>query len=626
MLQLRAPTRAYTFLALTILLFAFAIRVSALHIKSYWYDEGYTVAFAQNTVAHIIGGAAQLELNTPLHYLALHLWMLGAGQSEFATRLLSVCAGLITVAAAGRCATERASQPLAMLFVALSPVCISLAQETRMYSLLICLCVLATAQFMRCLRTNRRSQWLLWGAFNLAAFATHVLGAIVFGAQVLVAFYFFVSKHLAGERFDRAHFLAASCISGLGMMAGVVLIIFAGSSYGTTYTSPLNFTNTLFNGLAALVLPRLQPEAWQPWMANLNALLLLLMLAYPTTRLLSGITLISLFGVVTLSAITGKFAPRYPAILAPLFLAALGSGITGIQPVRLAGFVRRGLSLGIVVGLIFGLFQWRSNPIYANEDFRGAAQFIRDHIQQDETVLLVSGHFAPVFAHYFGNTGWHALPNDPVLNVRHTLDYNSAVPLLNAALAGKQGAWLLLWQDDIIDPATTVQTLLQRQARKLQPAEDSMAFYDLRLQHYRFDQPFEAMPLEWSAPASTVQPGGQIRGLGSKGCAQLRLPHASDGAMELVCQWETAPGSQIPFDTQVSFRWFDAAQNPIGQSDMALAQYGLPTIEFNKPVTSVYFIPLPRAIRAGHYALRAIPYVSGTELAPQVITLVHILP
>ena len=219
-----------TISAACVLLMAFALRTVGLSGKSLWYDEGYTVAFAQNTFAGIVQGAAQFELNTPLHYFALKLWMLGAGHTEFVTRLLSVFAGLVTVAAAGRCSLRRANQPLAMLFVALSPVCIYLAQETRMYSLLTCFCVLAVAQLFRCLRTGQKADWLVWGVLNLAAFTTHVLGAIVFGAQVMALLITARGYKPGFSEKPGLYPLAITGITGLSMMVCLALIVSAGRS------------------------------------------------------------------------------------------------------------------------------------------------------------------------------------------------------------------------------------------------------------------------------------------------------------------------------------------------------------------------------------------------------------
>ncbi len=618
----RLPIKLNTF-ACVILVLAFAVRVIGLGEKSFWYDEGYTVAFAQNNLARIIAGAAQLELNTPLHYLLLKLWVLGAGQSEFVVRLLSVFAGMLTVAAAGKCAGRRNNQMLAMLFVALSSVCIALSQETRMYSLLVCFCTLAVAQLLRCLHTNKPRAWVLWAAFNAAAFATHVLGAILFGAQVIAVLAVFLLRQ---HRPPIKPFLFITFITGLGMLAVLAWVVSVGQSYGTTYTGRLNFVITLMNTMAALALPRLQPEAWQTPATIVVTLLLLLVLAQPRPRLVGSITLISLLGIAALCAITGKFAARYAAIVAPLFLAALGDGLLGKPRFSFPQLAQTGFGLGIAACLALGAWQWRINPIYANENFRDAAQFIRANLKNDETVLLVSGHLAPVFAYYFGATGWHALPNDPVLNVRNTLSFDSAMPAINTALRDKQGAWLLLWQEDVIDPTHLTQALLRRQSNRLQPEPGTLQFTGLRLLHFRFNQPYRPLPEAMPPLTSKLEALGQSRGLLGSGCALLRQLRTGDALMEIFCFWQVEERNSLPYNTQISLRLFKPSGEMLTQSDQQLAPDGLPGTRFDKVITSIYFVPLPPDTPAGSYVLQAIPYTAEGEVSPRATTRVDIEP
>jgi hypothetical protein len=580
--------------------------------------------------------------------------MLGAGQSEFAMRLLSVFAGMVTVVAVGRCASHPASRLLAMSLAALSSVCISLSQETRMYSLLVCFCALAVAQMLRCLRANtQRTQWawVLWGIFNIAAFGTHVLGAIVFGAQVLVVLAIFLASR---RRWPGSWFLAVALPCGLGMMAVLAWIVSVGQSYGTTYTGQLNYLTTLQQSLAALALPRLQPESWQMAATLVVGALLCATLAWRGSRVMGGIVLISVLGIAALCAITGKFAARYPAIVAPLFLAAISELILGERTQHTntsawsappppgdkspshktapaePGFVRAITQVIATLAVIaigsFSAWHWRTSPAYANEDFRGAAQFIRANVKDDEAVLLVSGHFAPVFAYYFGERGWHALPNDPVLNVRNSLSFDSAMPALNTALRGKRGAWLLLWQDPVIDPSALTQALLRRQANRLQPEPNTPQFTGLKLHHYRFNQPYQPLPETMPTLNSKLEALGQSRGLLGLGCHPFRNPHMGDAYLEIFCFWQIEPKNNLPYDTQVSLRLLGPNGQILTQSDQQLAPDGLPTTRFDKELTAIYFVPLPSSVAAGSYSLQAIPYTPEGEVSPRATTKVDVEP
>jgi hypothetical protein len=433
------------------------------------------------------------------------------------------------------------------------------------------------------------------------------------------------------------------------MMAVLAWIVSAGQSYGTTYTGQISYLATLQQSLAGLALPRLQPEGWQMAATFVVGLLLCATLARRRSRALGSIALISVLGIAALCAITGKFAARYPAIIAPLFLAAMSELLPSTQsapstarqppldksqgyktaPAE-AGFAHAIAQVIATFALIaivsFSAWHWRTNPIYANEDFRGAAQFIRANVKDDEAVLLVSGHFAPVFEYYFGKRGWHALPNDPVLNVRNSLSFDSAMPALNTALRGKRGAWLLLWQDPVIDPSALTQALLRRQANRLQPEPNTPQFTGLKLHHYRFNQPYQPLPETMPTLNSKLEALGQSRGLLGSGCHPFRKPHVGDVYLEMFCFWQIEPKNSLPYDTQVSLRLLGPNGQILTQSDQQLAPDGLPTTRFDKELTAIYFVPLPSSVAAGSYSLQAIPYTPEGEVSPRATTKVDVEP
>jgi hypothetical protein len=66
---------------LTGMLVAFFVRVWDANQQSLWYDEGFSVLFAQRyDLVALFARAAQWDLNTPLYYVALKLWMGGRGR------------------------------------------------------------------------------------------------------------------------------------------------------------------------------------------------------------------------------------------------------------------------------------------------------------------------------------------------------------------------------------------------------------------------------------------------------------------------------------------------------------------------------------------------------------------
>ena len=84
----------------------------------------------------------------------------------------------------------------------------------------------------------------------------------------------------------------------------------------------------------------------------------------------------------------------------------------------------------------------------------------------DEPVLLVSGHAWPVWDYYAADMPAVRLPDLDVLDVDATLGYETGAAL-EAALTGAGGAWLVQWQDEVVDPIGVAPYFLGRAGREL---------------------------------------------------------------------------------------------------------------------------------------------------------------
>jgi len=92
-----------------IALAGFVVRVAGLDAQSLFNEEGYSLWLSQLGPARVLAQTASLDSNTPLHYLLLGGWVSLAGASEFSARLLSVFAGVLTIAVAAALAREVAA-------------------------------------------------------------------------------------------------------------------------------------------------------------------------------------------------------------------------------------------------------------------------------------------------------------------------------------------------------------------------------------------------------------------------------------------------------------------------------------------------------------------------------------
>ncbi|MDW8395348.1 MAG: glycosyltransferase family 39 protein [Anaerolineae bacterium] len=604
-----------------LVLLGFALRVFGLDEQSLWYDEGYSVWFVQaHAGLELITRPIQLELNTPLYYLLLKAWLSGAGQSEFAVRSLSAAAGLLWVALVWATSHAIWKRPAlaATVAVAFSAAGLTVAQEGRMYAVAGAGCSAAGFAFAVAMRRRRAAWWAAWGVLGVLAFASHVLCALVIVAQIAVLWIARAWQRCLPSLAERA------ATTGLAawMLLVVALILPNREAYGTVFDAPADAWLILQQTLAAQILPRLLPESLIPVAAlATSALIGLALVATVRSRCWSAFgfgsaALLAALGFALFSALVGKFSSRYPTLLLPLVMAwALGSLEHGLP----SGWTRFALAGLVALASELGIQAWRTQPIYANEDFRGATAHLRRHMADDEKVVLVSGHFAPVFAYYWtaSDQRWVALPNDVVLNVNNMLTYAEVAPRVNAALAGTGGAWLLLWQDDVIDPTGLAGELLRRQSQSLGPVEVITRFHGLRLIHYRFFQPYQPTPTPLVFTSEVLLNRPQM-GLGSDGCGLPAAPTVGAPWLEVWCLWRVSRNSPLPAETQVSLRLERADGARVAQLDQVIAPRGLPSIPYPKPIWAPYFLPLPRDASPGEYVLWVVPYTASGEVAPQV--------
>lgn len=178
-------------LALALVALSIFVRTRGL-AAYYWIDEGLSVGISSHHLLAIPELLRQ-DGSPPLYYLLLHLWMGLAGPSEQATRLLSVVIATLAVPAAlwagwslfgARCGW------LCAIVAALDPFLTTYAQETRMYSLVVLLSLLASAFFLHAFAFGRRRYLPLLAVTLAALLYTHDWGVFLvvgMGAGILVA-------------------------------------------------------------------------------------------------------------------------------------------------------------------------------------------------------------------------------------------------------------------------------------------------------------------------------------------------------------------------------------------------------------------------------------------------------
>jgi mannosyltransferase len=160
---------------LGILALALGLRLIDLAGRTLWYDEAFSVLFAEKgwdamvegTLTKVEGGAA--DVHPLLYYESLDVWMKVFGEGAAAIRLYSVLVGVATVYAVFLLARDWFGEQTglaAALITAVAPFHVQYSQETRMYALLGLCMILATWVYWR---AWQRGHWGYWLAFGVLA-------------------------------------------------------------------------------------------------------------------------------------------------------------------------------------------------------------------------------------------------------------------------------------------------------------------------------------------------------------------------------------------------------------------------------------------------------------------------
>jgi mannosyltransferase len=166
---------------------ALLLRLVNLDGRSLWYDEIFTLLYAGQPVADILGGiltqvdGAAAEVHPPLFYTLLNGWMALLGPNHLTARLLSVLAGIAVVPimyALGRRLFNRRVAMAAAVFITIYPFHLYYSQEIRMYGFMGLVGVTAVYCFVCAWQNGGWGNWLAYSLTAAVLLYTHNLGAI----------------------------------------------------------------------------------------------------------------------------------------------------------------------------------------------------------------------------------------------------------------------------------------------------------------------------------------------------------------------------------------------------------------------------------------------------------------
>src|SRR5512143_515943 len=157
-----------------VMVIALAARLLGIAGRQLWYDEAFSVLFAEKGPAAMLVGTLSLtrtgaaDIHPLTYYSTLWLWMRLFGESPVAVRAFSIMAGLAVVLmifALARALFDTRTALVAALIAAVAPFQVHYAQEIRMYVFLCLWLLLATYSYWKGSRTMRWQWWLGFAAF-----------------------------------------------------------------------------------------------------------------------------------------------------------------------------------------------------------------------------------------------------------------------------------------------------------------------------------------------------------------------------------------------------------------------------------------------------------------------------
>jgi uncharacterized membrane protein len=636
--------RVIWFIALlTIILIAFALRVFRLDYQSLWYDEAFSVYLAQFSLADITARTAA-DIQPPLYYYLLHFWIALAGESEFTVRFLSLFFGVLTIplmyVTARRLFTPTPS-PLprgtgegmgvgvfAALLAALSPLYLWYSQETRMYTLTTFLLLLSSYVLLRALcPASFRGEgwggsWLLFALTNIAALYTHYLAFVIIAFQLLYALAVSLKSRSTLIRF--AVSFAAIIVAFLPWTPFVIARFGQDLSY---WRGALKLDEAIRHIFINFTTGESVLEAQAQWLAAGWLVALVIGLAVWVVRSKAEsaesanppVAFAILYLIIPIALLVflfwrnPKFNARYLMIASPPLFLLLGTGLDSLLSLAQRGNIAtRVISIAfslltfsfLLLTSVYADFNVYFDPAFTKADFRGIARYIDDHFAPGEAIILTSGHLFPAFNYYYrGDAPQVRLPDDPTLSTDRVLGYDAA-NVLNRTLAGKRGAWVVLWQDDVVDPNGFVPLLLSSRGKE---QKVNASFWQVKLRHWSLPPGARFSPEPQPGVAREANFKNKVKLLGY----DSPNPTPADEGASFNMYWQLL--DTFADDYQVALRVRDTAGNLWGKQDRRPAGYNYPTTRWKKGenLFGAYTVPLLAGAPAGDYFVEVTFYTAS---------------
>ena len=362
----------------------------------YWMDEGIAVGIASHPLTSI-PGVLRYDGSPPFYYMLLHLWMSMLGDGEPATHAMSALFGVATVPISYWGVqtvfhNKRMAMMTAILF-AFNAFLTDYSEETRMYSLMALLGLLATIGFLAGFVQRRRKYVILFSVAQALMFYTHAWG-LFFGAGSFLALC--ILYRISPEP-ERENLVKDGLLAFIG--AGVLFIPWLPNFiFQTLHTAAPWDSSPRFGAPVQLSQNLIGADSVTAVLVlcggvGLSDLFVRSGRNTPTARLMwmmLAVPIITLVLAWASSQLTPAWVPRYFApIVAPiLILGGMGLARSGVLG-----------AIGLVLTVIFLSHPGSFTPQYKS-DMKDVAGEMNDYLHKGDLVIVGQPEQTPLAYYY----------------------------------------------------------------------------------------------------------------------------------------------------------------------------------------------------------------------------------
>ena len=407
-------------------------RLWGLGSPSLWLDEAFSHVLARLPLDIAWPAMTVDAVHPPLYYLLLRPWLALAGESEFALRLPSVLAGVLTVALTlrvGRAWLGRLAATWAALLLAINPFHVWYSQEARMYAWLGLLALAVLWFFGRALQSQRRADWMALIVLSALAYLVHYFALFLPLVEFVFLLVTFRRHHQSLLRWT-----AVQAISVLPFAAWVIwLFSVAGGTFGIGWI-PTPRLDDLLKTLWSFGMAYDGQANWLVIVVVLMWCALLLLGAWRSNgsgeaRLLLALALaLPLLITFLLSMRRPTYVDRFFIGSLPAFLLLASAGLT-----RLLRPVRWAVALILIGVSLWGIARLQTDALFVKEAWRDAAAYVQANERAGDVLAVRYLQYAVPFRYYYHGP----------LDVE-TVTVNQQTAPLEQLAAGHERLWLIV--------------------------------------------------------------------------------------------------------------------------------------------------------------------------------------